>query len=424
MVPFHGTAPAALHGLRSGGHETEVRITRERQIARAPVRLPAALVAAIVTLGALGAGPAIGRANGPGQLPTDDLPVADACTLDVDKSVDPVSVTLGGETEVRMRAILDCSAAAAMHAVLLMDSSLDMGGARMGHVRESVDAFAASVDLEASQVALVAYAGVVDVLSPLTSDADVLASGALRLFPRRGSRLAEGLSVASTVLADARAPGDDGPLEAIVVLSGSAPDESDEAVRQAARRAREDGIVVAVVAYGGNAPIALLEDVASSPDLLFVEGLSSRLPSLYASIAPELGTVGVLGAEVTDLLPENMTYVWGSGVPAPRTRGDELSWSYAGWPDGGIAIAYALEPEQTGRHAVSRGASIKVRLDRGEPIVRPFPVPEIDVRPPQTATATVTPTPHPTALPSATRTPVDATPTAQVRLWLPVAARR
>jgi hypothetical protein len=265
-----------------------------------------------------------------------------------------------------------------------------------------------------------------------------LEAASLRLFPRRGSDLASAVRSAHRLLVDAR-PASNGvgldasrPSEVIVVLSGSVADGPRSGVIAAASAARGDGIVIAAVAYGGSSDAPLLEEMASARALYYVEGLSSRLPGLYRQIAADIAAVRPTGAEVVDVLPDDMEYVWGSGVPAPRTRGRQLSWAYAVWPAHGITITYSVVPQVAGHRATNATAAITVTFDRGARALNVLPVPEVDVLPP-TATPSATRSGPATTRPPAvtavatpsvvatTSPPPGGTPVKDSTLWLPYA---
>ncbi|MFN2250988.1 MAG: VWA domain-containing protein [Anaerolineae bacterium] len=333
------------------------------------------------------------------------------CVIDVDKVAGPSRVILGDLAFITLTVQADCERLQApVHAVLVMDNSLDMGGTRMGHMRDAVMAFADELGLEVSSVGLVSYHGTVEVLSELTSDRDALEEATRQFFPHPGSNLLGALASADNVLDAATA---ESVLEVVVVLSGSLSDNEPDDLIAAARALQDDGRLLVTVAGTGNADIDTLEAMASSPAAHHVETQSSRYVSLYQEIARDASSVRVTGAEVTDRLPANMEYAWGSGVPAPRVRGDTLQWSYAVWPTDGLTITYAVEPAELGAHATNVEAAAEMRFERGGPVTRTFPVPTVVVIEPPTATP-VPPTATPTAEPTRPRLPV----------YLPLAVNR
>lgn len=322
------------------------------------------------------------------------------CDVRVHKEARPETVVLGDEVSITMTVQADCDRRQApTHAVLVFDNSLDMGGSRMGHMREAVPAFADAVGLDRSKVGLVSYHGTVEVLSGLTSDRAALEEAARRFFPRPGSDLRSAVATAGQVLVDAREPG---VLEAIVILSGSVSDGEPDDLIAAAEAWRRQGVLVVTVAGTGNADIDTLERMASSPAAHYIESQSVRYPSLFAEIGRDMTAVRITGADVTDELSAAMPYVWGSGIPAPRVRDGQLVWTYAVWPSDGLTITYAVEPQELGRHETSLRSEVELRFEHGAPVTQSFPVSRVQVVSPPTPTQappTPAPSPTPTAAP-------------------------
>ena len=119
-------------------------------------------------------------------------------------------------------------------------------------------------------------------------------------------------------------------------------------------------------------------------------------------------------AAVRDEIPAAFDYVPGSAVPpatfdaATRT----LSWDLTDVAYTGQPLTYRLIPTTTGRQATNVRAWADYTDGWANPGSLTFPVPEVDVIAPPTATpvptATTTPTPNATATPIPTATPTDA----------------
>jgi Mg-chelatase subunit ChlD len=116
--------------------------------------------------------------------------------------------------------------------------------------------------------------------------------------------------------------------------------------------------------------------------------------------------------------------LFGSGIPAPRTRGQEVSWNYAVWPANGITVTYAVVCRSAGDFPAHVTSTLELAFDRGSPQQLSFPAPAVHCRvvptptPLPTATsapATPTPAPPPSPLPSATPAPRP--------IFLPIAVR-
>jgi uncharacterized protein YegL len=341
-------------------------------------------------------------------------PVCDAVATKVGA---PAVVRLGDEVSVTMTVRASCSRIQVpIHAVLVVDSSVDMGGSRMSGLREAIGAFVDALDLSRSRVGLVAYNGIVAVLADLTADGQVVKDAAAGLFPRRGSDLRVGVRTGRLLLERARSgigPGD--VQEVLVVLSGSQFEGDRADVLAEAARARDAGILVVTVAATGNADAGTLAAMASSPAHFYTEGESSRYRFLLPVIASDVTAVHITGAQVVDTLSPGVDYSWGSGVPAPRLRGSDLSWAYAVWPAEGITITYAVQPRAIGRQSLSARAEVTLALDRGAPQNVLFPPVTVDVVLPPTPSAVP---------PSATVPPPTTTPTpVPWPAFLPLVAR-
>jgi len=354
----------------------------------------------LVTLSALAASLPMTRAGG--RSGDDIARATSGCDITVDKVASPAKVVVDSEVSITMTVRADCERLQSpVHAVLVFDNSLDMGGSRMRHMREAVMAFADALDLGDSMVGLVAYHGTVEVLTELTHDRDDLEEATRHFFPRPGSNLLAGLQTAGQVLADGH---EEGVLEAVVVLSGSVSEGTPEELIAESERLQAKGVLVVTVAGTGNADVETLERMASSPASHYIESQSIRYPSLFRDIARDISTVRLTGAEVQDVVPSNMEYVWGSGIPAPRVHGDTLLWTYAVWPTDGITITFGVQPSELGHHDTNVSAEVELTFERGDPVTRVFPVPRVDVVEPPTATSpppTVTPTAVPTTPPEA-----------------------
>jgi len=324
---------------------------------------------------------------------------AGGCDATVDKFVAPETIVIGQETTVTLRVRADCSdLQVPVHVALVIDNSVSMGGSRINDLRAGVAAFVGGLDFGASRVGLAVFHSRADILAELTDDPQVVIEASLAFFPRPGSDMTMGVRAGRQMLARARPlKADPDTLDVLVLLAGSTNDDGPDEVLAEAGLARDDGILVVTIAGGGGADRTTLEAMASGPLFFYTEGTSSRYPSLFEEVGANLTAVHVAGAELEDLLPANMEFVWGSGVPPPRVAGRQLRWRYDVWLPEGIDIVYAVEPQALGRHPTNESATARVSLDRGDPLELTFPVPYVNVVAPATPTATQAPeTPVPT----------------------------
>lgn len=334
-----------------------------------------------------------------------------SCQATVHKMAEPRDVVLGGQAAITLTTLVDCSSVQIpVHVALVFDNSTYMGGQRINDMRRAVEAFVESVDFGSSRVGLAAFSGRVENLSELTDDPQQVIDASQSFFPNKGSDVTRGLRAGRLMLERGRSPaGGESVQEVIVLFVGSPNEGSDRELLSTATELRDAGVLVVTVAATGNAELDVLEAAATAPTFFHVETMSTRYATLMRRIAGDLATVSVTGAQLVDMLPANMEYVWGSGVPAPRINGQELRWRYDVWPVEGLTVTYEVEPQELGCHPTNVSAQVELEFDRGDPKQHSFPVPTIcvAVQPTVTATslpATATPTPtrrpHPVYLPT------------------------
>lgn len=332
-----------------------------------------------------------------------DAPLQRTCKAQARHIVAPDTLALNGRATVTLTLSTDCSTIQVpTHVSLVFDNSVAMGGVRMSYMKQAVAAFTEAMDFTVARVGLVRFSQSADILAPLTADPVEINTAAQQFFPRVGSNLTMGIRAGRFALEQGRdlAVIPD-PEEVMILLVGSSNDEGPEEALAEAQLAKDAGITLIVVAAGVDADPVTLEQMATSSSLFYSEGTGSRWPSLFTNLAQSQGSVNVTGGSVTDTLPASLAYVFGSGFPAPRLRGQELGWQFGIWPAEGITIEFQVEAKVLGRLPLSENAFADLTLDRGLPQHVVFPIPEIDVvpgpsatPPPVTATAVPTGTPH------------------------------
>lgn len=367
----------------------------------------------------LGALPMVVLARAPSPLAR----AQDGCAVRAAKHASAATVSLGAPVQLTLTVQADCShSQAPLRLVVVADNSVDMGGLRMDGLKRAVAGLPDLVDLSRSEIGVIAFHAQAEILTGLTRDPVAIAEASRRFFPRQGHNLVMGVRAGRQMIEQARQqPGAPAATDVLVVWVAGPADQADDVVLAEAKAAKDAGILVATVGANGLANFTLLEAMASVPALFFAETLGDRFPSLMREIVTNLTVVHLTGAQVTDSLPDALGYVWGSGVPAPRVRGNDLAWRYAVWPAGGLTITYQVTCGAIGRHAAHVSAAVELQFDRGAPQTYAFAAPEIAcVTPP-----TVTPTPSVTPAPSATATatpPATATATATASPTPPAAA--
>jgi hypothetical protein len=325
-----------------------------------------------------------------------------ACAVTAEHHAAPDVVALSGRVTVTLTLQADCSSVhVPAHVALVFDNSPAMGGVRMNYMRQAVAAFVDALDFDVARVGLGSYHSFAEVLAPLTADPAAVIAATDRFYPRPGSNLTMGVRAGRQMLEAGRGlAAVPDPEEVLILMVGDQNDNGPEEALAEAQAAKDAGITIVTIGAGVNADPELLEAMASSAALFRSEGTGSRWPSLFESLAADLGTVNAVGAAITNTLPSAFDYVFGTGFPVPRVRGKELSWQFGVFPPDGVRVQYQLEPMATGRRPVSSGARADLVMDRGLPQSVTFPIPEVDVvdapsPTPEAATPTVTPSPTP-----------------------------
>lgn len=136
----------------------------------------------------------------------------------------------------------------------------------------------------ADQVAVVVFSDTAEILVGLTDD-PVVAAKALTSLPRHvGTSIDAGLHKALEVLAGpARRPGNEAAI--LLVTDGRPTRSSEDAVRSAARAARDAGYQLLVVGLGADVHPALLSEVAGRPDHYFPAPDAEDLERIYQRLA-------------------------------------------------------------------------------------------------------------------------------------------
>lgn len=352
--------------------------------------------------------------------------LANGCTVALDKTVAPSPLVIDTEGQVALSVQADCERSQApLRMVFVLDNSVDMGGPRMEGLKNAVTIVPEALDLSRSQIGVVVFHNFAEILTELTSDAATIVDASKRFFPRQGHNVTMGLRAGHQMLLRARAAAPaPGVTEVVVLMAAGANDNGPDELLAEAAKVKADGILVVTIGAGGGADYDTLEAMASAPTFFFTETIGARFPSLFREVIAALSTVKLIGAQVTDTLSSSLTYVWGTGIPAPRVRGADLAWRYAIWPPEGIRITYRALCTVLGRYPAGVRAEAVLEFDRGAPETFVFPLPEIDCVPPPTETPTPSLTPTitstPTTSPTATAT-IPPTPTPMLRpAYLPV----
>lgn len=168
-------------------------------------------------------------------------------------------------------------------AVLLIDSSTSMAGAKIEAARAAARSFIDLLRLGDDQVAIVSFHTTAALLSPLVTDAAAAGAAldALTLAP--GTRIDRGLEVAQAELQGPRHRAGSVPL-VIVVTDGRQDDEPDRALA-VAEAARAAGTTIYAIGLGGDVDRAFLVRLAGDASRTLDAPTPADLAALYAQVA-------------------------------------------------------------------------------------------------------------------------------------------
>jgi molecular chaperone DnaK (HSP70) len=166
-----------------------------------------------------------------------------------------------------------------LDAVLLIDCSISMSGAKLTEAKESCVEFAEILgDLNGARVGLVSFADGARIEAGLTEDGRSLVSAARGLSLYGGTDLASGLQTAATVFDS------DTGHRVVVVLTDGAPNSKPAAASSAAALV-DRGIEIVTVGVQG-ADMGFLASIATADrDSLFTDDMRGTLRSIARSLA-------------------------------------------------------------------------------------------------------------------------------------------
>ncbi|MFN2251031.1 MAG: VWA domain-containing protein [Anaerolineae bacterium] len=378
------------------------------------------------------------QVSGPADGPVPD-PRGPRCTVVPSKSASPSRLPLGATTDVTLEVEGDCgSAQATLDIVLVLDRGcFTFRGDRARRIKEGAQAFVAALDTDRDRVAIVTYPdeiGAARLRVPFTSDKAVLSDSLqswsnLCFYPDSGT-MSDGLRVAREALTGPHAR--EGAGKAVVLVSQGY--ERDEGMWEA-RQLWRMGAQLHTVAGGPDqydagelADDGLLASMADLPQRYRHGDAPSDMLAVWQDLTAEI-TDRVLfpELEIVDELPDNMRLVPGSVSPPAEALPDgSLRWRFTdvGF-DGPPAISYTVEPLDAGQWPTNVQAEAVYIDGLDYPGRAVFPVPYVDVIPPETPTSTPTetleptPTPDVSPTPTASVTPVVSPPPAPSVLYLP-----
>jgi Mg-chelatase subunit ChlD/DNA-binding beta-propeller fold protein YncE len=347
------------------------------------------------------------------------------------KTADPTQLYLGEETTIRLQVGGGCPAVESLaDIVLVIDHSGSMGPmGKLDAAKVAAKAFLDATDFAAARVAVVGFNQDALLLTPLTSNKVNAAVTVDALVAGGGTDIAAGMDAARRELTGPRRRLTASGVVILMTDGGS----NAVAAQRAADQTKLEGLRVFTIGYGPDAATVLLQSLASSPSDYYFAPDAASLVTVYQALARRVAAKVLFATlTVTDVLPDNMAFVAGSGLPAPIVNGQTLVWQLADVPLAGVELAYRVRPLEVGlwpTNVVAAGEGTDGLGQRGQV---GFPVPVVTVlaptgTPPASATYTATPpptqTPRPTDTPSATptATPGATRPPMRARAYLPIA---
>jgi len=167
-------------------------------------------------------------------------------------------------------------------AVLVIDASRSMAGAKLAAARQAARAFGATVTLGRDRVAIVAFHSEAWTAIGLTADEAALDAAIDRIEPGSGTRMDRALREALAVLDTTPRLG---ATEAVVLLTDGRQDASLDDLVALARSARDGGVQIHAVGLGADADLELLRRLTGDPQLVHVAGDETTLEAIYRTIA-------------------------------------------------------------------------------------------------------------------------------------------
>jgi Mg-chelatase subunit ChlD len=204
-------------------------------------------------------------------------------------------------------------------------------------VRQFVD----NVDFERHRVGLVPFSDSAHIAQPLTDNRDYLIraienSGG----PSGGTDIGAALRTADRELAAAARRE---AVSIIVLLTDGK--SSAEPMREAARVARDRGVVIFSIGLGSDAEEGELERIANTPAHYYFAPGPGALSEIYLRIAEMIRSVAVTDIVVVSRLAPQIDYAPGKGRPREPVipeGGDELQWPIAFIAADDVTLAYEL----------------------------------------------------------------------------------
>lgn len=167
-------------------------------------------------------------------------------------------------------------------AVLVLDASSSMEGAKLAAAQSAARAFLAVLDLRTDRMGLVSFNREGAILSPLNADNKALITAIDALQTSPGTRMDRGLAEAQSVLA---AGGRPEAAALVVLLTDGRQDEQPDLALEAAARLRAASVRLEAVGYGADADLDFLIALTTDQDRVHRAADEASLVAIYRMLA-------------------------------------------------------------------------------------------------------------------------------------------
>jgi uncharacterized protein YegL len=298
-------------------------------------------------------------APAPKPVAATPLPQGVGCTISGDKVASPARVRLGEEVQIELTLTPTCppDSFRTVDAVLAIDRSRSMSGAKLAAAKAAAKSFVDATDLSLQRIGLVTFDGNAWLGINLSQDADAIKKAIDGFGLGSGTNISAAIDKSwSEVLEPYLRPG---ALPVIIVMGDGEPNapsgavSPDVAALRSANAARLGGAVIYTIGLGNDAGNELLIQIAGGEANYYFAPSDAELEAIYRDIALQVGNAAVRDMVLDDDLSADVEYVAGSGRPAPSeilNGGRRLRWSANLVPAAGIKYVYKVKPKRIGTY--------------------------------------------------------------------------
>ncbi|WP_217562105.1 IPT/TIG domain-containing protein [Paenibacillus sp. GbtcB18] len=308
------------------------------------------------------------------------------------KSVNPSTVTVGGETEVTLniQGTPPINVVKPNDVILIIDKSGSMGVEKMNSAKDAAKGFIDLMDFSKHQVGIVDFSTNVGAFN-LTTDKQSAKNYIDTLVANGGTNTGSAIQKATELLANHRP---DAQPVIVLLTDGQATGAGDglnafDYTLKKALEAKDAGIVFYTIALLNtnedpltSAPNILMKNMATtSHHHHFILG-SVGLKEIYAAIVQEIGLASAYDVIVKDIIAEGFEIVPGSydnNIPKPVVEGNSLTWKFLELKKDILSFTYKIRHTGSvdGTFPVSKGSTITYKDYTG--VTRNYDIPSVNV---------------------------------------------